>query len=210
MMHDQNPILAFVWSGWTATWPTALLALIWAAWLISWAVGSLFSGRTEKHVRTWDSRAYRVPILVGAVLLTPWTEHILGEKPLWHVGSSGTYLLALLTLAGTLVHVVGANSSWTLLVERHHTQGRPSGHRHRPLRTGSPSDLYRAYRGHAGDGHCGCDRDSTARHGADCFRSLAEGAHGRRLSDDGARRGGLRTLLPPRANAGSVFANTLV
>src|SRR3984885_5197175 len=102
MMHDQNSFLALVWSGWTATWPTALLALIWLAWLISWAVGSFFSGRTEKHVRTWDSRAYRIPILAGAVLLTPWTERILGVQPLWHVGNGGTYVLAALTVAGTL------------------------------------------------------------------------------------------------------------
>ena len=102
MMHDQNPILAFVWSGWTATWPTALLAIIWAAWLISWGIGSFFSGRTEKHVRTWDSRAYRIPILIGAVLLTPWTERILGLHPLWNVGLGGTYLLAAVTVAGTL------------------------------------------------------------------------------------------------------------
>src|SRR4030081_832538 len=31
-------------------------------------------------------------------------------------------------VGGDLVHVVGANSSWTLLVERDHAQGRPSGH----------------------------------------------------------------------------------
>ena len=37
MMHDQNQFLAFVWSGWTATWLTQSLALIWVAWLISWA-----------------------------------------------------------------------------------------------------------------------------------------------------------------------------
>ena len=102
MTHDQNPIWAFVWSGWTTTGPTQILALIWVAWLISWAAGSFFSGRTEKHVRTWDSRTYRIPILVGAVLLTPWTERILGVQPLWHVGSFGIYLLAALTLAGTL------------------------------------------------------------------------------------------------------------
>jgi protein-S-isoprenylcysteine O-methyltransferase Ste14 len=102
-MPDQmHPILAFFWSGWTATWPTQLLALIWVAWLVSWAVGSFFSGRTEKHVMTWDSRAYRLPILAGAVLLTPWTAQVLGERPLWNVGHGGTYLLAAVTLAGTL------------------------------------------------------------------------------------------------------------
>lgn len=101
-MPDPSQLVAMVWSGWTATWPTQLLALIWIAWLFSWAVGSFFSARTEKHVRTWDSRAYRAPILAGAVLLTPWTARILREQPLWHVGIGGTYLLAGLTLAGTL------------------------------------------------------------------------------------------------------------
>src|ERR1700692_2059159 len=102
MMHEPNPFIAFIWSGWTATWPTALLALIWAAWLLSWLIGSFFSGRTEKHVRTWDSRAYRIPILAGAVLLTPWTARALGEQPIWHVGNGGTYVLAGVTLAGVL------------------------------------------------------------------------------------------------------------
>src|ERR1700730_3686186 len=102
MTHDPNQFLAFVWSGWTATWPTQLLALIWVAWLISWAVGSIFSGRTEKHVRTWDSRAYRIPILVGAVLLLPWTARVLGEQPIVRVGNGGTYVLGAVALAGVL------------------------------------------------------------------------------------------------------------
>jgi protein-S-isoprenylcysteine O-methyltransferase Ste14 len=102
MMHDPNELLALFWSGWTATLPTQLLALIWIAWLVSWAVGWFFSGRTEKHVMTWDSRSYRIPILAGAILLTPWTAQVLGEQSLWHVGNAGTYLLAGLALAGTL------------------------------------------------------------------------------------------------------------
>ena len=102
MSHDANWPLAFIWSGWTTTWPTELLALIWIAWLISWAIGAFFSARTEKHVRTWDSRAYRIPILAGAILLTPWTAELLGEQPLWNPGNTATYVLAVLTLAGTL------------------------------------------------------------------------------------------------------------
>ena len=102
MPHDANPLLALVWSGWTATWPTQLLALIWMVWIISWAVGSFFSARTEKQVRTWDSRAYRIPLVLGAVLLTPWISQVLGEQPLWKLGNGATYVLAGLTLAGTL------------------------------------------------------------------------------------------------------------
>jgi protein-S-isoprenylcysteine O-methyltransferase Ste14 len=102
MLHQPSQLLAFVWSGWTATWPTQPFVLIWTAWLISWAVGSFFSGRTEKHISIWDSRAYLIPILAGAVLLTPWTAQVLGEQALWPVGNGGTYLLAGLTLAGIL------------------------------------------------------------------------------------------------------------
>jgi protein-S-isoprenylcysteine O-methyltransferase Ste14 len=69
---------------------------------LSWLIGAFFSGRTEKRVGSKDSRAYRIPIISGAVLLTPWTASLLGEKPLWHVGTSGTYVLATLTAAGCL------------------------------------------------------------------------------------------------------------
>jgi protein-S-isoprenylcysteine O-methyltransferase Ste14 len=100
MSHDANSWM--VWSGWTTTWPTQLLAWIWIVWLISWAIGAFLSARTEKHVRTWDSRAYRIPILVGALLLTPWTSQVLGEQRLWTPGNSVTYILAAVTLAGTL------------------------------------------------------------------------------------------------------------
>src|SRR5712672_3211464 len=102
MLPDPAQLLAVVSSGWTATWPTELLALIWMAWLISCAAGSFFSGRTEKHVRTWDSRAYRIPILGGGVLLTTWSAQLLREPKIWHVGNGGTDVLAGLTLAGTL------------------------------------------------------------------------------------------------------------
>ena len=100
MLYDPGQLLAFVWSGWTATWPSQLLALIWIAWLISWVVASFWSGRTQKHVMTWDSRTYRIPILAGAILFTPWTAQVLGETPLWQFGNGGTYVLAALTLAG--------------------------------------------------------------------------------------------------------------
>ncbi len=102
MLDQLHPFLTIFGSGWTATWPTQLLALIWIAWLVSWAVGSFFSGRTEKRVMTGNSLAFHLPIIVGAVLMTPWTAQILGERPLWNVGKGGIYLLEGLTVAGTL------------------------------------------------------------------------------------------------------------
>src|SRR6266516_2939811 len=100
MLHDPNQLFAFLGSGWT--WPTQLLPLIWIAWLISWAMASFWSGGTEKHLMISDSLVYRVPIIAGAFLLTPWTAQLFGEKPLWHFGNGGTYVLAGLSFAGLL------------------------------------------------------------------------------------------------------------
>jgi protein-S-isoprenylcysteine O-methyltransferase Ste14 len=100
MHYGPGQLIAFVYSGWIATWPTELLALIWVAWLISWVVASFWSGRTQKRVMTSDSQAYRIPILAGAILFTPWIAQLLGEAPLWIFGDSGTCVLAGLTLAG--------------------------------------------------------------------------------------------------------------
>jgi len=87
-------------SGWIVTWPTKLLALIWLAWVISWVAASFWSGRTKSHVRTRNSWVYRLPILLGAILLSPWGTGMLGDKPLYHPGNAGTYLLATVVLLG--------------------------------------------------------------------------------------------------------------
>ena len=87
-------------SGWIVTWPTKLLALIWLAWVVSWVGASVWSGRTKTHVRTWDSWVYRLPILIGAILLMPLTARLVGAQPLYNLGNWGTYALAVVTLLG--------------------------------------------------------------------------------------------------------------
>ena len=100
MLHDPGQWFAFNLSGWTTTWPTQLLAIIWILWVISWVLASVWSGQTKKHVMTWDSLKYRLPIFAGAILFLPLTGKVLGEKPLWQFGSVGIYALACLVLAG--------------------------------------------------------------------------------------------------------------
>jgi protein-S-isoprenylcysteine O-methyltransferase Ste14 len=97
-----NLFAASLWSGWIAAWPTEALAWVWFAWLASWGIGSFWSGRTEKRVRTWESRAYRLPIIAGAVLFTPWFGQAVGETPLWRLGDAATYGLAVVASGGTL------------------------------------------------------------------------------------------------------------
>ena len=93
-------MLSAVLTGWITTWPTKILALIWLAWVASWVIASFWSGRTRTHVRTLDSWAYRLPILLGAVLLMPFTARVFGSTPLYDPGTWGTFALVLITLLG--------------------------------------------------------------------------------------------------------------
>ncbi|MGE5165228.1 MAG: methyltransferase family protein [Hyphomicrobiales bacterium] len=102
MPPSTTQMLASAWSGWLAAWPSGLIALIWIGWLASWGVASLWQGRTQKRVTALPSQAYRLPILAGALLLTPWTAQLLGERRAWDPGNGGTYALAGVMLAGLL------------------------------------------------------------------------------------------------------------
>jgi protein-S-isoprenylcysteine O-methyltransferase Ste14 len=95
-----NGIYEAVLSGWIVTWPTKLLALIWLAWVVSWVAAAFWSGRTKSHVRTRNAWIYRLPILLGAILLSPWAAARLGDKPLYDPGNAGTYMLAIIVLLG--------------------------------------------------------------------------------------------------------------
>jgi protein-S-isoprenylcysteine O-methyltransferase Ste14 len=100
MSFDFSKLLSVAWGGWTTTWPTELLALIWVAFLASWVGASFWQGRTKKQVMTLDSQRYRLPILVGGILYTPWIAQALGWKPLWVLGNTGIAVAALLSIGG--------------------------------------------------------------------------------------------------------------
>jgi len=100
MPSNPNGIADALLTGWIVTWPTRLLSLIWLAWVVSWVVASLWSGRTKSFVPTRDSWVYRLPILIGAILLSPWTAGAVGASQLYNPGDIGTYLLAVVVLFG--------------------------------------------------------------------------------------------------------------
>jgi protein-S-isoprenylcysteine O-methyltransferase Ste14 len=99
-MPSLSGISDALFGGWISTWPTRLLALIWLAWVTSWVVASFWSGRTKTHVPTRQSVVYRLPILLGAVLLMPLTARALDAKPLYNPGQFGTFVLILVTVLG--------------------------------------------------------------------------------------------------------------
>jgi len=100
MPSNPNGIADALLTGWIVTWPTRLLSLIWLAWVVSWVVASFWSGRTKSFVPTRNSWVYRLPILIGAILLSPWTAGAVGASQLYNPGDIGTYLLAVVVLFG--------------------------------------------------------------------------------------------------------------
>jgi protein-S-isoprenylcysteine O-methyltransferase Ste14 len=83
--------------------PNETFEVIWIGWLVSWIAASFWSGRTAKRATTWETWAYRVAILAGALLIAPWTAPALGEKQIWEVGTTGAYVLVGVMLAGLLL-----------------------------------------------------------------------------------------------------------
>jgi protein-S-isoprenylcysteine O-methyltransferase Ste14 len=82
--------------------PSALLELIWIVWLASWVAASFWSGRTQRRIGTVETWTYRAAMIVGGILLVPWTTPVLGEKPLWEVDYRGAYVLAGVMAVGLL------------------------------------------------------------------------------------------------------------
>ena len=82
--------------------PAVLFAVIWLGWLVSWMVAALWSNRIEKRLFTWDVLVYRILIVSGVILSLPVTAWHVGARRIWHVGYTGAYLLAGVTLAGIL------------------------------------------------------------------------------------------------------------
>jgi protein-S-isoprenylcysteine O-methyltransferase Ste14 len=95
---------ATVWShcGMTMS-PDKAFAVIWIGWIVSWVGASFWSAPTERRPAKLDSALYRVAVVAGAVLLTPWASRALAAKRLWDTGIAGAYLLAGVTLAGIVL-----------------------------------------------------------------------------------------------------------
>jgi hypothetical protein len=66
--------------------PNEIFQVVWIGWVVSWVAASVWSGRTEKRATTHETWIYRAIIFVGAILITPWTARVLGERPAWPTG----------------------------------------------------------------------------------------------------------------------------
>jgi hypothetical protein len=48
--------------------PATAILVVWGVWILSWIVASPWSGHTAKRAGPGGELAYRIPIIVGAIL----------------------------------------------------------------------------------------------------------------------------------------------
>jgi protein-S-isoprenylcysteine O-methyltransferase Ste14 len=82
--------------------PGELFILAWVAWAVSWVAAAAWSRQVRKQIPVRDMLTYRLPIIIGAVLLWHRTGEFLGAPRLWHVGLNGAYALVGVQVAGFL------------------------------------------------------------------------------------------------------------
>ena len=189
--------------------PSLIFAVIWIGWIVSWIAAAFWSARTEKRVATgpvWVSRlrarcrrGLARCIRRGGYCMSPALACRLRRRLCARRCHAPRHP----------VRLVGADSSRPAVVEHDHPQGRPSRRRHRAVRVGSPSDLYRTDHRHRRDRGGASNRNRSDRRGADCVWALAQGAGRRGFPHRRTRRRRLRRLSPAGSDAGAVSTGRL-
>ncbi len=82
--------------------PGLIFGLSWGLWLLSWFAASWWASPAVRRAPPRESLLYNLPILIGVWLLLPFTARHLHPARLWHVGWTGAYLLAVLTVPSFL------------------------------------------------------------------------------------------------------------
>ena len=84
--------------------PSAWFLSAWVIWGLSWLVAAAWTGRTESAVSgaRGDVWLYRALVFIGFGLINERSSRALSAARLWHVGRTGAYVLAGVTILGLL------------------------------------------------------------------------------------------------------------
>lgn len=69
--------------------PGIVILAFWFGWLISWLLAALWTNRTERRPAIGTEIRYRIPMIIGALLIF-FPEG--GALHLWHIGRYGAWL----------------------------------------------------------------------------------------------------------------------
>ncbi len=82
--------------------PAILFAAAWMLWAVSWLAAASWSAPTERRVAATSPAvwSYRALLGIAAVLIYHRTNEALHAGKLWHVDSTGAYVLVALAVVG--------------------------------------------------------------------------------------------------------------
>jgi protein-S-isoprenylcysteine O-methyltransferase Ste14 len=72
--------------------PGIVILALWLGWLISWLLAAMWSNRTEGRPAIGAEIRYRVPMIIGALLMFFPAHGYEGTLRLWHIGWYGAWL----------------------------------------------------------------------------------------------------------------------
>ncbi len=82
--------------------PGLFILGLWVVWGLSWALAALWSSRAEKRPTITSQVVYRIPMIIGVLLLLVRAHGYKGPLRLWHVGWIGAWICVGFEAAGIL------------------------------------------------------------------------------------------------------------
>lgn len=82
--------------------PGLVILGLWIVWALSWMLAALWSSRVASRPDLGSQIRYRIPMVIGVVLLLIPSHRYEGPLRLWHVGWAGAWTCVGLELLGIL------------------------------------------------------------------------------------------------------------
>lgn len=82
--------------------PGLVILALWFLWAVSWTLAALWSSRTEARPDIGSQVRYRIPMVIGVVLMLVPAHRYEGPLRLWHVGWTGAWICVGLEALGIL------------------------------------------------------------------------------------------------------------
>jgi protein-S-isoprenylcysteine O-methyltransferase Ste14 len=80
--------------------PGLAIMLLWAAWILSWLAAMPWSARAEKRAGFRSELAYRVVLVLGAIIFFVPAHGYRGPLRFWYIGWDGAWTCAVLVALG--------------------------------------------------------------------------------------------------------------
>lgn len=80
--------------------PDSVLLALWVTFILSWVIAAAWSSRTERRPSPLVEASFRIPMIVGAVLMLVSARRHVAALQLWHIGARGAWICVVVAAVG--------------------------------------------------------------------------------------------------------------